>query len=154
MYIETERCIIRNFNLTDAEDLYETLSDEEVMQYIESPFTLEQTQGFIQNAGLSDKPLVYALLAKDTKKGIGHVIYHPYEENCYEIGWMINRKFWRMGIANEITRALIEISREKKLSGLVIECVPEQSVSRHIALKNHFTYEGIREGLEIYRLIL
>ena len=40
MYLETKNCTIRNFELSDAKELYETLSDREVMEYIEPPFSV------------------------------------------------------------------------------------------------------------------
>lgn len=58
---DTGRFLVRNFRLEDAEDLAEVLSDAEVMKYIESPFSMEQTWEFINTAGLSEPPLVYAV---------------------------------------------------------------------------------------------
>ena len=37
---------IRRFEKSDLQSLYELLSDEEVMRYIEPPFTLEKIRGF------------------------------------------------------------------------------------------------------------
>ena len=34
----------------------------------------------------------------------------------------------------------------------VIECVPEQTATRHIAEKKGFAYVGRTDGLEVYRL--
>ena len=44
----TERCYIRKFCMNDVDDLYEVLSDEEVMLYIESAF--EQKSLFMKLA--------------------------------------------------------------------------------------------------------
>ena len=150
--LETERCIIRNVTSLDTGELYDVLSDEEVMKYIEPPFTLEQTAEFIKNAGLSDDPLIYAVEYRETGKAIGHVIYHPYGKNSYEIGWILNRKYWGRGIAEELTAALIAFSREKGIRELVMECSPRQAATKHIALKYHFIYEGMQDGCEVYRL--
>ena len=57
-YLETSNCIIRNFVLSDVKELYETLSDKEVMEYVEPPFTLGQTAQFIKHIMLSEKPPV------------------------------------------------------------------------------------------------
>ena len=51
---------IRGFEESDLLPLFELLSDEEVMRYIEQPYTLEQTEAFLKKAGLSDPPLIYA----------------------------------------------------------------------------------------------
>lgn len=151
---ETSRCIVRNFEYTDTEQLYMTLSDKTVMEYIEPPFTLEQTKEFIEEAGLCSPPLVYALVWKETNCVIGHVIYHLYEENSYEIGWIINKDYWNIGIASEITKELISRARLSGTKSCVIECDPEQQSSKRIAMKNGFIYEGNDDGCEVYRLHL
>jgi len=154
MIIETERCIIRDLCMDDADALYEVLSDDEVMTYIEPAFDLEQTREFIKEAGLCEPPLVYALEWKDGRKVIGHVIYHQYEEDSYELGWIINRNYWGRGIADEVTKALVETAGRNGVRSCVIECDNEQAASRHIALKNGFLYEGEDDGCEVYRLNL
>ena len=40
------------------------------------------------------------------------------------------------------------------ISSCIIECDTKQNVSKKIALKNGFTYEGVIDNLERYRLIL
>lgn len=154
MNIVTSRCIIRKFTPDDASDLYKTLSDEKVMEYIEPTFDMEQTKEFIEEAGLSEPPLVYALEWKENGEVIGHVIFHQYEEDSYEIGWIIRREYWGRGIADEVTKALIEYAKGSDINSVVIECDPEQEVSKHIALKNGFLYEGEDDGCDVYRLIL
>lgn len=152
--LETSRCIVRNFEYGDTEELYTTLSDKAVMEYIEPPFTLEQTREFIEEAGLCSPPLVYALVWKETNRVIGHIIYHLYEEDSYEIGWIINKDYWNLGIATEITKELIHQTRLTEAASCVIECDPDQQSSKRIALKNGFIYEGEDDGCEVYRLKL
>ena len=86
MNIETSRCCVRNLTPEDATDLYKTLSDEKVMEYIEPAFDMEQVKEFIEEAGLCEPPLVYALVWKETNEVIGHVIFHLYDEDSYELG--------------------------------------------------------------------
>ena len=154
MYLETRNCTIRNFLPSDVEELYETLSDSEVMEYIEPPFTLEQTAQFIKCAMLSEKPSVFAVEDRETGKVIGHVIYHPYDKSSYELGWILNRKYWGQGIAGELTFSLIEFSKNNGVENLIIECSPRQTVTKHIAEKYHFSYEGMQGECEVYRLKL
>ena len=154
MELFTKRCKIRNFRPEDTENLYEVLSDAEVMKYIEPVFNMEKTADFIKNAGLCELPLVYAVEFSETGKVIGHLIFHCYEKSDYEIGWVINKKYWGMGIADELTKGLIEYSKSLDIESLVIECDENQSASKHIALKNGFIYEGRTDNLEIYRLLL
>lgn len=154
MKIFTERCVIRNFRLEDTKDLYEVLSDAEVMKYIEPVFDMEKTVSFIKNAGLCEPPLVYAVEYKKTEKVIGHLIFHSYKNNDYEIGWILNRNYWGKGIADELTKALVQYAKKAGMESLVIEFDENQSASRNIALKNGFCYEEKTDDLEIYRLVL
>ena len=141
---------IRRFEESDLLPLFELLSDEEVMRYIEPPYTLEQTEAFLKKAGLSDPPLIYA--AEDEEGNFaGYVIWHDYEEGCKEIGWILKREFWGKGCAEALTKQLINRAASEGRS-VVIECVPEQQVTAHIAEKFGFTYAGRREGLDVYTL--
>ena len=154
MELFTKRCKIRNFRPEDTENLYEVLSDAEVMKYIEPVFDMEKTADFIKNAGLCEPPLVYAVEFNETEKVIGHLIFHSYENGGYEIGWVINKKYWGIGIANELTKRIIEYSKTLDIKSLIIEFDENQTVSKHIAEKNGFVYEGKTDDLEIYRLML
>ncbi len=154
MELFSKRCKIRNLCIGDAEDLYKVLSDGEVMKYIEPVFDMEKTVDFIKNAGLCEPPLVYAVEFTESKKVIGHLIFHGYENCGYEIGWVINKNYWGMGIADELTKRLIEYSKTLDIKSLVIECDENQAASKHIALKNGFVFERKTENLELYRLML
>lgn len=154
MELITDRCFIRNLNMKDSNDLYEVLSDESVMKFIEPVFDMEKTNTFIQTAGLCEPPLVYAIVWKRTGKVIGHAIFHPYEQCDYEIGWILNRDYWGIGIADEVTRELIKYARYLGVASCIIECDTEQMASKHIALKYGFVYEGKVDTLERYRLVL
>ena len=154
MELFTKRCMIRNFRQEDEKDLYEVLSDAEVMKYIEPVFDMEKTTYFIKNAGLCEPPLVYAVEFSETGKVIGHLIFHCYEKSDYEIVWVINRNYWGMGFADELTKAIVEYSKEADIESLVIECDENQAASKNIALKNGFVYQGKTDNLEVYRLML
>jgi len=154
MYLKTERCILRTLTLSDAEDMYAVLSDEEVMRYIEPPFDMERTALFIREAGMCEPPMIYAVVWRETGRLIGHAVFHRYDASAMEIGWILNRNFWGMGIADELTRALVNKARTLNVESCVIECDARQAVSRHIAVKNGFVHEGTSDGLEIYRLRL
>ena len=154
MELTTDRCLIRNMKLTDTEDLYQVYSDERVMRYIEPVFDMQRTKEFVQVAGLCEPPLIYAIVWKITGGVIGHAIFHSYEKNDYEIGWILNKDYWGMGIADEVTKGLINYARQLGVESCVIECDAEQTVSKKIAVKNGFVYENKEGNLERYRLIL
>ena len=76
-------------------------------------------------------------------------IYHPYGRDAYEIGWVLAREQWHKGYAQQLTQAMIRDAKGKT-SQLVIECLPEQTATSHLALKNGFTFQGHCDGCDVY----
>ena len=138
MRIVTPRFVIRKFRESDAEELYGILSDPEVMCRIEPPYSFEQTRAFLEKAGLGEKPLVWALEEFPSHQLIGQVIFHPYDETRYEIGWILARSRWHKGLAGEITDVLTVYAVRQKIPALVIECADGQTVTKHIAERKGF----------------
>ena len=52
---------IRKMTISDSEPLYNLLSNSKVMQYLEAPYTKEQTEQFLFQLGLSETLLIYAV---------------------------------------------------------------------------------------------
>lgn len=107
MLIETERMIVRDFNADDVNDLHEILGDEETMRNCEPAYNFEKTQRFLEEFCIAKKGAVAAVL-KESKKMIGYILFKPWEESVYEIGWFFNKKYWHQGYAYEACSELIE----------------------------------------------
>jgi ribosomal-protein-alanine N-acetyltransferase len=135
---------------SDIEPLYNLLSDPAVMKYLEEPFTHKRTEDFLKTQGLTVTPRIQAVEDKN-HTFIGYVIYHDYDEDSKEIGWVLKKEKWGQGLANLLTRQLI-IKAFSEGKDVVIECVPEQEATRNIAKKNNFTLIENKEGLDVYRL--
>ena len=151
--IETERCKIRQFKESDTDELYLILSNHKVMEYIEEPFTLEDTKDFLNKNALSYPPRVFALEYKENKKLIGHIIFHKYDKESYEIGFILNQNYWGQGIANEVTKSLINYAKTKNIHSLIIECDKRQLATQKIAKNNNFKLIS-SEDLLGYKLFL
>ena len=147
---EGARVRLRMMRREDVDELYALLSDEAVMRWLEPPFTREQAERFLQQAGLSDPPLIYA--AENTEgEFLGYDIYHDYDEYSRELGWVLKPAFWHKGYAGEMTDLLTALARREGKNA-VIECVPEQTASAHIARRHGFSYEGRADSCDVYRL--
>jgi len=143
------KLIIRKMREDDLEALHRLLSDPLVMKYLEPPFTEERTKVFLEECGMKEEPLVYAV---ETENGFaGYVIYHSYDCESMEIGWVLYPEHWGKGYASELTGMLIEKAFAEK-KALIIECDPGQAVSRHIAGKYGFTCLGEEDDLILFRL--
>ena len=140
---------IRKMRPGDADALYRLLSDPAVMRYLEPPFDRAQTEDFLRRAGLAEPPLVYA--AEENGDFIGYVIYHAYDEQSVEIGWVLLPEYWGRGYASALTERLIARARQEQKS-VVIECAPAQEATKRIAVKKGFRACGNCDGLAVYRL--
>ena len=74
---------------------------------------------FLHHAGLSEPPLVYAV--EENGSFIGYVIYHAYDAESVEIGWVLLPEYWGRGYASALTDRLIDRARQAQKS-VVLEC--------------------------------
>lgn len=82
---------------------------------------------------------------------LGYVIYHAYDEESVEIGWVLLPEYWGQGYALALTDRMISWARQEQKS-VVIECAPAQEATKRIAVKKGFRGCGICDGLAVYRL--
>lgn len=107
MHIETERLLIRDFCKTDLHSLHAILSDAETMQFMESPYTLPQTELFLKDFCIGRRG-AFAVHHRGDDRMIGYLLFKPCgESDVYEIGWLFSRAYWRQGLAYEACAALI-----------------------------------------------
>lgn len=103
--ILTERLIIRNYEEKDLNDLYEYLSDEEVVCF--EPYTamnLDDVRKKLEWRISSDE--IFALELKENGKMIGNIFLGKRECETLELGYVLNRNFWGNGYAFEACNAM------------------------------------------------
>lgn len=102
--METERLLIRKFMPDDWHDLYEYLSQEEVVKY--EPYGIFTEEQAKQEAiSRSDNPDFWAVCLKDTEKRIGNIYLSKQE---FDTGYVFNSDYQGKGYATEAVKALIE----------------------------------------------
>ena len=107
MISETERLILRRYKEEDLQDLFEYLSDKEVVKYEPyKPLTLNETQENLKWRIGTDEMIAVEL--KDSHKMIGNVYMGKREFEALEIGYVFNRNYWGHGYAAESCKALIK----------------------------------------------
>lgn len=143
-----EELKIRCFCREDTEELFRLISDPEVMRYLEPPYSRDAAERLLEEAGLGEAPLIYAVEDKEGRFA-GYVIYHKYEEDGMELGWVLKREVWHKGYADKLTEMLLK-DAVGKAAYAVIECAPEQKATRRIAVKHGFVYSGRSEGCDVY----
>ena len=112
--IETERLLLREYTAEDFKALYEILSDPETMKHYPAPFDEEKTRGWITwnldnytKYGFG----LWAVVLKETGEMIGDcgiTMQKIDGEILPELGYHINRKYWRKGFAKEAGRAVLD----------------------------------------------
>ena len=101
--LETDRLILREYCKKDLQDLYEYLSDEEVVQY--EPYkamNITEVSEELNDRILSDEMI--AVVLKETDKLIGNIYLGKRDFESLEVGYVFNRHYWSQGYANGMTR--------------------------------------------------
>ncbi|MFV0393915.1 MAG: GNAT family N-acetyltransferase [Coprobacillaceae bacterium] len=125
--IITNRLSIRYFKESDNKDLYNYLSDKEVLQYEPyQPFTIEQANE--EALRRSKDTNFYAVCLNDTL--IGNIYLAKGEFNTWELGYVFNRNYWGQGYATESVLALLDYAfnqlQARRIKAL---CNPENKAS-------------------------
>ena len=147
----TEDLIVRRFEARDAAECLTWLADPDVMRYIEEPFDAEKCETFLRTNALIEEPRVHAVERKTDNRLIGHLIFHPFNDDDYELGWILRRDAWHHGYADQLTKGVIRLAEEKGIDSLIIECDKEQKASIAIAEKNGFVRIGNDSDLLQYQ---
>ena len=123
MIAETERLILRRYKKEDLQDLFEYLSDQEVVKYEPyRPYTLDQTKENLKWRMGTDEMIAVEL--KDSHKMIGNVYMGKREFDAQEIGYVFNRNYWGHGYAAESCNTLIEQAFSNGIHRIYAECDP------------------------------
>lgn len=117
MYIESDRLIIRNFDVQDIDLIFEINNHPDCIRFNGwESMSLEvcrEVLGKWMN-GYSDYQN-YGVFCVETKEmqSVGMAFIMKYNElNDYEIGFRLRRDFWGNGYATEIANAFIVYSKE------------------------------------------
>ncbi|MFA9375999.1 MAG: GNAT family N-acetyltransferase [Lachnotalea sp.] len=141
MRIETERLLIRYFKESDANDLFEYLSKEDVVRFEPyAPYTYDEAISEAKRR--AENKNFYAVVLK-TGKVIGNLYLAQGEFDTWELGYVFNSDFWGNGYALESAKELITYAFEKCGARRIIAmCNPLNQSSWK--LLEHLTFR--REG--------
>ena len=147
---ETKRLHLRHLKTSDLEDLYQLISDSEVMRYYPHQMSLDEAEEWIQRSkrNIRDRGhSFYACIHKQSKEFVGISGLVP-PGNApgtieVELGYLLNRRFWNQGFATEAAFGCLDygfshFSFEKLVS--IID--PENHASIRVAEKNGLAFES------------
>lgn len=104
--LNSDRLIIRKFNSDDWKDLYEYLSDPDVVEFEPyEPYTVDGAKE--EAARRSNDDNFYAVCLKESGKLIGNLYFARGDFDTWEIGYVFNKKYQHKGYAYESANTLI-----------------------------------------------
>lgn len=120
---ETERLILRRYKKEDLQDLFEYLSDKDVVEY--EPYKTmafdEAKENLEWRIGTDE---MIAVELKSSHKMIGNVYLGKRDFEALEIGYVFNRNYWGNGYATESCKALIQRAFSNGIHRIYAECDP------------------------------
>lgn len=126
--LETDRLIIRKFELSDKEDLCEYMLQRVDAEFEFYPdFTKEKGEDEIKYRCESDE--FFAIEFKENHKVIGNVYLGKRDFNSRELGYVLNENYQRKGYGSEAGKAVIEYFFNEGLHRIYAECAPENTAS-------------------------
>jgi ribosomal-protein-alanine N-acetyltransferase len=149
--LKTERLLLRQVNVNDAEALLALRSNDEVMKYIPRPY-LKNKEDALELIAMFDDKIEYgiginwgiAFLDKPEEiiGIIGHYRMKP-EHYRTEVGYMLFPKYNGRGIVSEALQKVVDYGfNDMKLHSIEAILDPENKGSERVLLKNGFVKEG------------
>lgn len=133
--IYTKRLILKPLGIEYLKTVHEYASDIEntkYMLYLPNE-SIEETMDFLQKSDaewMSDTPSFYEFAILYENQQIGAVSIYLEGDSSGELGWIINKKYWKQGIAYEAAAALMDFSiNELKIKHFIAHCDAENIAS-------------------------
>lgn len=156
MLIETKRLLITEFTLDMAQVVRENSVDEDNRRFVpdevwETVEEAEETLKFlISQYGTFEGPLVYPIIVKETKANVGYVQLCPIDDDKWEVGYHIAKKYTGNGYATEAVKAFLPvIAKQAGISEVYGISLAENKASCAVMKKCGF--ENIFIGIGLYQ---
>ena len=121
--IETERLVIRNYTLTDRDDLGEFMLQRVDKEFEGYPdFTKDKIDTEIESRSVSDEFLAVEL--KENHKVIGNIYLGNRDFNSKELGYVLNVKYQGKGYGSEAALATVRHAFSKGVHRIYAETAP------------------------------
>lgn len=148
--LQTPRLLLRRLVESDAPGLHEAYGDSEAMRFWDSPPSrdvAETTARIRQSLEISPQwHAAFAALLRDGGQFIGMVNYHqrvPLHRRL-AVGWILGRAWWRQGLAQEATGALVDhCFTTLDAHRIESQIEPDNAASLRLAERLGFRREGL-----------
>ena len=144
--IETERLIMRNWTLDDAENLYQLNADPEVVRYTGND-SFRDKEEVIELISTYDQYKKYKMgrwnvELKHNKEYLGWCGLKFINDDDIDLGYRFNRHHWGFGYATESSKVVLQYGFEElSLKKIVGRAAKENVRSLHVLMKIGMAYE-------------
>lgn len=152
--IETERLILRDASVDDAEDMFEYAKLEEVTKYLswKPHISVKDSEKILdllsKEAKEKDSYVLKAIVLKENNKMIGTIDARIFGDGLKdaEFGYCLNPKYWNKGYMSEALKAFMEaLHREHGIENVFGSFERENIASKRVMQKNEmYYYETVR----------
>ena len=157
--LETERLLLRPVEIDDAKDMYDYASKDEVVNFVRFPKhksvedSKETIKKYFLNRPSKSWPEAFAIILKENNEMIGTCDFWPTdEEGCFEMGYVLNPKYWNQGIMSEASQRVLAFAfLDYGVRRMELNHIEDNLASKKIALKLGFVYEGTKRKSVKYK---
>lgn len=152
--IETERLILRDASVDDAEDMFEYAKLEEVTKYLswKPHISVKDSEKILdmlsKEAKEKDSYTLKAIVLKENDKMIGTIDARIFGDGLKdaEFGYCLNPKYWNKGYMSEALKAFIQaLHKEHSVENVFGSFERENIASKRVMQKNEmYYYETVR----------
>lgn len=146
--------MLREVLESDVEDYFIIGKDIEVAKYLSFYPFMHFHEAVIHFNNLyfsdlyKDDPKGYAIVDLNTNKMIGIIDFHTYNKTLKtaNIGYLLNRNYWNLGIITKALSVIVEVGFEVlNLKRIYVKTVKENYSSRRVCEKNNFHLLSIKK---------
>lgn len=150
---ETKRLIVRKWEETDAEDLYDYAKNPDVSKFLKfKPYTSikeadERIANILTKYNNGDIEVPYAIVLKDENKVIGSIdieLYSDKAEGIIEIGYILSKDYQGNGYMTEALKGMFKYIKQKNIAKRIFcKHDTENIKSRNVMKRAGMTFEGV-----------
>lgn len=156
--IETERLILRDASVDDAEDMFEYAKLEEVTKYLswKPHISVKDSEKILdmlsKEAKEKDSYVLKAIVLKENDKMIGTIDARIFGDGLKdaEFGYCLNPKYWNKGYMSEALKAFMEaLHKEHSVENVFGSFERENIASKRVMQKNEmYYYETVKRNFK------
>ncbi|MGG0738141.1 GNAT family N-acetyltransferase [Niallia taxi] len=154
--LQTERLLLREIQNEDALDIFEYLSDKDVMKYYGmEPFqSLEEVREEVEwykSIRMKQTGIRWGITLKENGKVLGSCGFLNWDKRHFrtEIGYELHKNYWGQGLASEALKVVVQYGFEHMGLERIQALIEPPNLSSQSLLKKHgFLCEGLLRSYE------